>query len=98
AGGCFWGLELEYQRVPGVLSTSVGYTQGKVEDPSYEDVCAGTTGHTEAVQVKYNPSVVTFKGLLDVFFSRVDVTALNRQGNDVGTQYRNGIYFHKPDQ
>jgi len=98
AGGCFWGLELAYQRVPGVLATSVGYTQGETESPSYEEVCSGTTGHTEAVQVKFNPAAVSFKALLDVFFGRVDVTALNRQGNDAGTQYRNGIYFHTPEQ
>jgi len=94
AGGCFWGLELAYQRVPGVLGTAVGYTQGQQEDPTYQEVCSGATGHTEAVRVKYDPKVVDYAELLDVFFGRVNPTQLNRQGNDVGTQYRSGIYFH----
>jgi len=98
AGGCFWGLELAYQRVPGVLGSAVGYTQGEKQDPTYEEVCSGSTGHTEAVQVKFDPSVVSYDKLLDVFFGRVDVTQLNQQGNDMGTQYRNGIYFHNEEQ
>lgn len=98
AGGCFWGLELAYQREPGVTKTSVGYTQGDVEAPSYQAVCSGATGHTEAVQVYYNPSEVTYERLLELFFDRVDPTTKDRQGNDAGSQYRSGIYFHNDEQ
>eukprot|EP00587_Corethron_hystrix_P009845 CAMPEP_0113322252 /NCGR_PEP_ID=MMETSP0010_2-20120614/15480_1 /TAXON_ID=216773 ORGANISM="Corethron hystrix, Strain 308" /NCGR_SAMPLE_ID=MMETSP0010_2 /ASSEMBLY_ACC=CAM_ASM_000155 /LENGTH=216 /DNA_ID=CAMNT_0000180687 /DNA_START=184 /DNA_END=834 /DNA_ORIENTATION=- /assembly_acc=CAM_ASM_000155 len=98
AGGCFWGLELAYQRVPGVLYTAVGYTQGDMERPSYSAVCAGGTGHTEAVAVFYDPSAVEYGTLLDVFLDRVDVTTVNGQGNDFGTQYRTGVYTHNADQ
>eukprot|EP00798_Chlamydomonas_sp_ICE-L_P007713 gene7713-881_t len=86
AGGCFWGLELAYQRVPGV------------ENPTYNAVCMGVTGHTEAIQCTYNPSEVKYEELLDVFFGRVDPTTLNKQGNDSGTQYRSGIYYHDDEQ
>jgi peptide-methionine (S)-S-oxide reductase len=98
AAGCFWGLELAFQRVPGVISTRVGYTQGYTHNPSYEEVCSGTTGHTEAVQVTFNPIAVSYPELLDVFWDRLDPTTKNRQGNDVGTQYRSGIYFHSEAQ
>lgn len=98
AGGCFWGLELAFQRVPGVTATSVGYTGGPDPAPTYETVCSGTTGHTEAVQVYYDPSACAFDDLLAAFFAKVDPTTLNRQGNDVGTQYRSGIYFHDDAQ
>lgn len=98
AAGCFWGLELAFQRVPGVVSTRVGYTQGYTHSPSYEEVCSGTTGHTEAVQVTFNPVAVSYPELLDVFWDRLDPTTKNRQGNDVGTQYRSGIYFHSEIQ
>jgi len=98
ASGCFWGIELAYQRVPGVAETSVGYTGGSVQGPSYQEVCSGKTGHTEAVQVQYDPSEVTYDKLLDVFFDRTDPTTLNRQGNDAGTQYRSGIYYHTDEQ
>eukprot|EP01024_Parvocaulis_polyphysoides_P038392 TRINITY_DN34471_c1_g1_i1.p1 TRINITY_DN34471_c1_g1~~TRINITY_DN34471_c1_g1_i1.p1 ORF type:complete len:276 (-),score=31.60 TRINITY_DN34471_c1_g1_i1:135-908(-) len=98
AGGCFWGIELAYQRVPGVMQTYVGYTQGNTPNPSYEQVCSGTTGHTEAVQVVYNPSEVGFDKLLETFFGFTDPTTLNRQGGDVGTQYRSGIYYHDEEQ
>jgi peptide-methionine (S)-S-oxide reductase len=98
AGGCFWGLELAYQRVPGVVRTSVGYTQGKVPSPTYEAVCSGGTGHTEAVQVYYDPAECSYESLIDVFFDKVDPTTLNRQGNDRGTQYRSGIYWHTEAQ
>jgi len=98
AGGCFWGLELAYQRVPGVVKTSVGYTQGKSPNPTYDEVCMGFTGHTEAVQVTYDPKEVAFRQLLDVFFDKVDPTTLNRQGGDRGTQYRSGIYFQDEEQ
>lgn len=98
AGGCFWGLELAYQRLPGVAKTSVGYTQGSVESPSYQAVCSGRTGHTEAVQVYYDPKELSYEQLLDLFFDRVDPTTKDRQGNDSGTQYRSGIYYHNEQQ
>lgn len=98
AGGCFWGMELAYQRVPGIEQTTVGYTQGRVENPTYEMVCTGATGHTEGVLCVYDPKETSFEQLMDAFLERVDVTALNRQGNDVGTQYRNGVYYHNEEQ
>ncbi|EIE20139.1 PMSR-domain-containing protein [Coccomyxa subellipsoidea C-169] len=98
AGGCFWGLELAYQRVPGVIKTSVGYTGGHDPCPTYNSVCGGSTGHTEAVQVVYDPSEVNYERLLDTFFAHVDPTTKNRQGNDVGTQYRSAIFYHTPEQ
>jgi peptide-methionine (S)-S-oxide reductase len=98
AGGCFWGLELAYQRVPGVVYTAVGYAQGREEYPTYNQVCAGATGHTEAVMVYYDPQECTYEQLLDTFFERVDPTTVNGQGNDRGKQYRTGVYFHSPDQ
>lgn len=97
AAGCFWGVELAFQRVGGVLSTNVGYTNGDVgvtKTPTYDEVCSGTTGYAEAVQVVYDPKQVGLEKLLEVFFDRHDPTQLNRQGNDVGTQYRSGIYYH----
>jgi len=98
AAGCFWGVQLAFQRVPGVVSTMVGYTNGNVEHPTYSAVCSGTTGHTEAVTMLFNPHLVTYKELLMVLFDRMDPTTLNRQGNDQGTQYRSGIYYHNDDQ
>jgi len=98
AAGCFWGVQLAFQRVPGVVSTMVGYTGGHMEHPAYRAVCSGATGHTEAVQMMFNPEVVKFKELLMVLFDRMDPTTLNRQGNDAGTQYRSGIYFHSEEQ
>ncbi|CAM8891256.1 unnamed protein product [Rhodiola kirilowii] len=96
--GCFWGVELAYQRVPGVTKTEVGYTQGLVHNPTYNDVCSGTTGHSEVVRVQYDPKECSYDTLLDVFWERHDPTTLNRQGNDVGTQYRSGIYYYTPEQ
>jgi peptide-methionine (S)-S-oxide reductase len=96
--GCFWGPELAFQRVPGVVQTAVGYSQGHAKNPSYQDVCSGTTGHAEVVQVVFDPSEVSYEQLLDVFWARHDPTTLNRQGGDVGTQYRSGIYCHTPEQ
>jgi len=98
AAGCFWGVQLAFQRVPGVVSTMVGYTAGQKMHPTYQEVCSGSTGHTEAVQMLFNPSVVTYKELLMVLFDRMDPTTLNRQGNDRGTQYRSGVYYHSEDQ
>lgn len=98
AAGCFWGVELLYQRVPGVLETAVGYTDGHKKDPTYEEVCSGTTRHTEALQVKFDKNVVSYNELLTLFWDRIDPTTLNRQGNDRGTQYRSGIYYTTPEQ
>ncbi|XP_010258746.1 PREDICTED: peptide methionine sulfoxide reductase-like [Nelumbo nucifera] len=96
--GCFWGVELAFQRVPGVTKTEVGYSQGHLHNPSYSDVCSGTTQHSEIVRVQYDPNECSYENLLQVFWARHDPTTLNRQGNDVGRQYRSGIYFYTPDQ
>lgn len=98
--GCFWGAELAYQRVPGVVSTKVGYTHGETENPTYEQVCSGNTGHAEAVAVDYNPTEVSFEQLVDLFWERLGKSALtlNQVGNDVGTQYRSGIYPQDDEQ
>lgn len=98
--GCFWGGELAYQRLPGVVSTAVGYTQGEKVNPSYEEVCTGTTGHTEAIQVVFDPSVASYRSLLHLAFNRLgdDIYKQNQVGNDRGTQYRSGIYYHNEEQ
>jgi len=96
--GCFWGIELAFQRVPGVVKTEVGYTQGVKKNPAYEEVCSGTTGHTEAVQVTYDTTAIKYEDLLTVYWDLIDPTTLNQQGNDMGTQYRTGIYFHNDNQ
>ncbi len=98
AGGCFWCLEAVYDQLRGVVSVESGYMGGKVENPSYRAVCTGTTGHAEVIQITYDPTQVSFQDLLDVFFVIHDPTTLNRQGNDVGTQYRSAIYTHTPEQ
>ncbi|XXG75633.1 hypothetical protein AAC387_Pa08g0166 [Persea americana] len=96
--GCFWGVELVFQRIPGVSKTEVGYSQGFTHNPSYNDVCSGTTNHSEVVRVQFDPKECSYDDLLDAFWARHDPTTLNRQGNDVGTQYRSGIYFYTPEQ
>ncbi|AAQ67048.1 peptide methionine sulfoxide reductase [Porphyromonas gingivalis W83] len=93
AGGCFWGTEHFFKQVRGVVATEVGYANGNVEDPSYEEVCSQTTGFAETVRVEYDPSELSLSLLLDLFFKTIDPTILNRQGNDVGSQYRTGIYY-----
>ncbi len=98
AGGCFWCLEAVYELLRGVESVRSGYTGGSVAEPSYEAVCSGTTGHAEAVEVVFNPEVISFRDLLDVFFTIHDPTTLNRQGNDVGSQYRSAIFTHSEEQ
>ncbi|KAF0693412.1 Aste57867_15632 [Aphanomyces stellatus] len=98
AAGCFWGVELHFQRVPGVLKTRVGYTNGRTVNPTYEDICTGETGHAEAIEVTFDKSVVSFRDLVDKFWSIHDPTTLNRQKNDIGTQYRSGIYYHSEEQ
>ena len=98
AGGCFWCLEAVYDEVKGILSVDSGYANGHVANPSYRAVCNGDTGHAEVVQIKFDPSVITFKDILNIFFTIHDPTTLNRQGADAGTQYRSGIYYHTPEQ
>jgi peptide-methionine (S)-S-oxide reductase len=98
AGGCFWCLEAVYDELKGVVDVVSGYSGGRVANPSYEAVCTGATGHAETVQVTFDPQVVTFRELLEVFFTIHDPTSLNRQGADVGTQYRSAIFYHSPEQ
>jgi peptide-methionine (S)-S-oxide reductase len=98
AGGCFWCLEAVYDGLKGVESVESGYMGGQASDPTYEQVCGGRTGHAEVVRLTFDPALVTFKELLEVFFVVHDPTTLNRQGNDVGTQYRSAIFFHTPSQ
>jgi peptide-methionine (S)-S-oxide reductase len=98
AGGCFWCLEAVYDELKGVESVESGYMGGAVVNPTYEQVCGGDTGHAEVVQIKFDPAVVTFGDILGIFFAIHDPTTLNRQGNDLGTQYRSAIFYHTPKQ
>ncbi len=98
AGGCFWCLEAVFDQLEGVQSVESGYMGGHRAEPTYEEVCAGATGHAEVVRVTFDPAVVAYRDLLAVFFTVHDPTTLNRQGNDVGTQYRSAIFFHTPEQ
>jgi len=98
AAGCFWGVEALFRSLPGVISAEVGYEGGKLDNPTYQDVCTGTTGHAEVVQVIYDPESVAYEKLLDAFWENHNPTTLNRQGPDVGSQYRSAIFFHSAEQ
>ena len=96
--GCFWGVEADFQKVTGVTATEVGYAGGTTDNPGYEDVCTGQTGHAEVVRLEFEPDVVSFEALLDALWDAHDPTTMNRQGPDRGTQYRSVIFFHDDDQ
>ena len=98
AGGCFWCLEAVFEQLRGVEKVESGYAGGEMPNPTYKAVCTGTTGHAEVVQIAFDPAVISFRELLQVFFTIHDPTTLNRQGNDAGTQYRSAIFYHSPEQ
>jgi len=98
AGGCFWGMEELFRQLPGVISTDVGYSGGKTENPKYEQVCTGKTGHAEALQIEFDPTKTDYKQVLELFFKVHDPTYFNKQGNDIGSQYRSIIFYHSEEQ
>ncbi|MBC7500188.1 MAG: peptide-methionine (S)-S-oxide reductase MsrA [Herminiimonas sp.] len=97
-GGCFWCTEAVYQELAGIEAVESGYTGGQVANPSYEQICEGTTGHAEVARLAFDPAVISYRDILEIFFTVHDPTTLNRQGNDAGTQYRSVIYYHSPEQ
>jgi peptide-methionine (S)-S-oxide reductase len=98
AGGCFWCTEAVFRRIKGVEKVTSGYAGGHVENPTYEQVCTGTTGHAESIQIEFDPAVIKYETLLEIFFATHDPTTLNQQGNDIGTQYRSAIFYHTAEQ
>ncbi len=98
AAGCFWGVEVQFRKVAGVTSTRVGYSNGTTENPNYKQVCTGTTGHAEVIEVTFNPDIVSFESLLGVFWKLHNPTTLNRQGPDIGSQYRSAVFYHDEQQ
>ena len=98
AAGCFWGVEEIFRSIKGVKSTSVGYSGGKKEDPTYKDVCSGRTGHAEAIEINYDPEIISYEELLEIFWSNHNPTTLNSQGPDFGSQYRSAVFYHDEDQ
>lgn len=98
AAGCFWGVEELFSQVDGVESTQVGYIGGRLDNPTYEDVCSGSTGHAEAIELEFNPSVASYEDLLMIFWNNHNPTTINQQGPDIGEQYRSVVFFHNPEQ
>ncbi len=98
AAGCFWGVEVLFRQIKGVKSTQVGYTGGRFQNPTYQDVCSGKTGHAESIQIEFDPTVVSYEDLLKIFWSNHNPTTINQQGPDIGEQYRSAVFFHSEDQ